>query len=567
MKILGIFGAICWDSHKEYDEQLNFTSVHDSGATLFVDGKLICSILEERLTRYKLDGNFPHKSIEYCLSLGNITREEIDIVYMPDLACELYSKVKYDGTLKSIINDLFPNALFKTISHHLCHASSSIFTSNINEGSFLTLDGCGSEVLHPQTKESIVLENSSIGYFNKSKKIIRFFPGLFNVNHFGGYHFQKSKEIYFEKINKKYEFSNEIGILSGKIMGLCAYGNENVLKNYKEYHISEDYILPFVTFFENKKNQMLCPEDKALSLQKNFECALLEYLHKLKEKSYLDDNICFAGGCFLNVLSNTLIKKSGIFKKIHIPPFTNDSGISFGAAAYAVFTHEKKYKIEIPDNISLMSKIYDDEEIEEKLRFFNLKYHKYDDFQKLCEFTSQKLNRNKIIAWFQNSSESGPRALGSRSLLMNPGLKENKDIMNLRVKHREYWRPFAGIILEEELSKYFEEDFFSPYMLYSFKVRENMKNKISAIIHEDNTCRVQTVKKSQHSEIYSLLKSFYEISGIPVILNTSFNDSGEPIVETPEDAIKSFLNMDIDYLVIGNYAVSKIQNKKYFSYY
>jgi carbamoyltransferase len=135
--------------------------------------------------------------------------------------------------------------------------------------------------------------------------------------------------------------------------------------------------------------------------------------------------------------------------------------------------------------------------------------------------------------------------------------------MNLRVKHREYWRPFAGIILEEHLNDYFEEDFVSPYMLYSFKSKEYKKNEISSIIHEDGTCRIQTVNQNQHQEICILLEEFYKISDIPVLLNTSFNDNGEPIIETPKDAVESLLNMDIDYLVIGNYIISKSENKKF----
>jgi carbamoyltransferase len=564
MKILGIFGAIDWDAHKSHDEETGtYTAVHDSGATLFIDGKLVSSILEERLTRYKLEGNFPYKSIEYCLSIANIKKEDVDIVYMPHLPCYMYNKQRFDGTLDKIIKNLFPNALFKTVSHHLCHASSSIFTSSINEGTFFTLDGTGSGVFDAITREPILFENHSIGYFNKSKKILRFFPGLNDCNSFGSYHISNSKEIYFQKVNKSYKFSSDEGTLSGKIMGLCAYGKYKNSKNWKEYVVTEDYDLPFVSFGKNEENKNLSPEDKASILQKNFESALLDYLHKLKEKSYLDDNICFAGGCFLNVLANTLIKKSNLFKEIHIPPFTNDSGISFGAAAYAVFVHEKEYKIQVPKNIALMSKIYNDSEIKEEIKKFNLNYKKYDNFEDLCKFTSQELNQNKIIGWFQNSSESGPRALGSRSLLMHPGPKENKDIMNLRVKHREYWRPFAGIILEEYLNEYFVENFVSPYMLYSFKVKENKKDQISAIIHEDTTCRIQTIVKEQHPQVHNLLEEFHKVSGIPVILNTSFNDNGEPIVETPEDAIKSFLNLDIDYLIMGNYVISKIENKKF----
>lgn len=564
MNILGIFGAIDWNSHEAFDKKTgSYSAVHDSGSTLFINGKLVSSILEERLTRYKGEGNFPYKSIDYCLSMGGIKHEDVDVVYMPHLPCHLYNVQRFDGTLEKIIKHLFPKAIFKTISHHLCHAASSIFTSEINEGTFFTLDGLGSSVINPVTGEPILFENHSIGYFNKTKKILRFFPGFNNCNFFGSYHITNSRKIYSEKTNKKYKFSSDEGTLSGKIMGLCAYGDYNNSKNWKEYVVSNEYNFPFVVFNENEENSILSPEDKASVLQKNFESALLEYIYNLKSKSYLDDKICFAGGCFLNVLANSLIKKSNLFNEIHIPPFTSDSGIGFGAAAYATFVHEENSTIKIPKNIALMSKVYDSKEIEVKLNDFNLKYKKYEDFLELCKLTSEKLIQNKIIGWFQNSSESGPRALGSRSLLMHPGTKENKEIINSRVKHREYWRPFAGIILEEYLTDYFEESYISPYMLYSFKVKENKKDKISSIIHEDDSCRIQTVNQSQHPEIYMLLKEFHKASNIPVILNTSFNDNGQPIVETPKDAIISFLNMNIDYLIIGNFFISKENNKKF----
>ena len=566
MIIFGIFGAIDWDSHQKTDKETGtYTFVHDSGATLFIDGKLVANISEERITRQKSEGNFPYNSIEYCMSLGNIEGKDVDIVYMPHLPCYLYYKQKNDGTLNSIIKKIFPNATFKTVSHHLCHAASSIFTSTINEGSFLTLDGTGSAIIDQSKDIKHSNECFSIGYFNKTKKILRFFPNFSLFNSFGSYHFNLAREIYYDKKKIPYGSCKDETTVSGKIMGLCAYGNYKNSKEWKDYDIEEEYDFPFVSFGsqDNQKNLELSPDDRASILQKNFESALVEYLHILKERSYLDDNICFAGGCFLNVLTNTLIKKSNLFDTVHIPPFTSDTGMSFGAASYAVFLHEKEYEIEIPTNIALMGKIYDNVEIEQELQRYQLNYKKYENFEELCEFTAQELNKNKIVGWFQNSSESGPRALGSRSLLMRPGPAENKDIMNSRVKHREYWRPFAGIILEEHLNDYFEEDFCSPYMLYSFKVKEEKRSEIAAITHADNTCRVQTVTENCHYEIYTLLKEVHKVSGIPIVLNTSFNDSGEPIVETPEDAIKAFINLDIDYLVIGNFIIDKTRNKKF----
>ena len=197
------------------------------------------------------------------------------------------------------------------------------------------------------------------------------------------------------------------------------------------------------------------------------------------------------------------------------------------------------------------------EEIESVLKETEVNYEKYDDFEELCEFAATKLSGESIIAWFQGRSEFGPRALGSRSLLMHPGPAENKDIINSRVKHREYWRPFAGIILEEHLTDYFNEDFNSPYMLYSLTVKNGREEELGAITHKDGTCRIQTVNNKMNEKVTILLNKFKDVTGIPAILNTSFNDNGEPIVESPQDAVRSFQNMDIDYLVIGNFVVRK----------
>ena len=176
----------------------------------------------------------------------------------------------------------------------------------------------------------------------------------------------------------------------------------------------------------------------------------------------------------------------------------------------------------------------------------------YDELD--YDVVSQYLDDNKIVGWFQGRSEYGPRALGSRSILMSPKYKKNKDILNSRVKHREYWRPFAGVMLKEYLHDYFEEAIDSPYMLYSQTVKEDKRLNLQAIVHEDNTCRIQTIEEGK---LATLLKHYNKLSGLPILLNTSFNDSGKPIVESPEDAIEAFLNMNMDYLVIGNKVVRR----------
>ena len=556
MNILGLYGAINWDGNVSFDIHNEKSWVHDSGVTLFIDGKHISSISEERLTRQKFEGNFPIHSIQYCLSEGNISREDVDEIYMPSMCLtKFYHKVR-SGSVESILKRIFPNAKLHIVSHHLSHAASSIFTSDFQEGCFITLDGAGS-VFFNCRDEFIDVETSTIGYFNKKRNIFRMFPGINgkHSNNFGTYYVNRANQVYNKK-TKKHSDPNcgyHRESVSGKIMGLSAYGKTKLSESVKEYGISTTDGYPYVSLGGDVVCELLSADEEAYVVQNNFENALVDYFNELNRLNFLEENICLAGGSFLNVLGNSRLKKLGY--NIHVPPCTSDTGLHFGAACYGVY--KSKQKISLPKNIALLGKEYSEEEITTQLDKFNLEYERYENFEDVCEITSQKLNENKIIGWFQGRSEFGPRSLGSRSILMHPGPSSNKDIMNSRVKHREEWRPFAGIILEEYLSEYFEEDFCSPYMLYSLTVREEKRDKIGAITHIDNTCRIQTSNRELYPEVTTLIQKFNEISSIPVVLNTSFNDNGEPIVESPEDAIKAFNNLDIDYLVIGNFIVEK----------
>ena len=561
MNILGIYGAFDWEANSSFDDHQNLTWVHDAGATLFIQSKHICSISEERLTRIKHDGNFPTLSIEYCLKEGNLTHQDIDIVYIPSMCLEVFYRQLNDGIIETKIKQLFPNAQFKIISHHLAHASSSVFSSEFDSGSIITLDGAGSLIYDADYKNSLQAETNLIGYFDKTKQYLRFFNGVPGTNNFGSYYHDTSHKIYCKKVRKHLDAMDEKyrETWDGKIMGLSAYGKNETLDNLKEYTLSKDLTysdFPYVVFEFQKQFALKTADEQAYILQNNFENALIDYFTELKNHNYLEDNICLAGGSFLNVLGNSVLRKAGF--NIHIPPCTNDVGLHFGAACYGVF--QNKEIIILPHNIALLGKQYSDSEIEQALE--NLDYKKYDTLEEVCEFTATQLAQNKIVGWFQNRSEFGARALGSRSILMNPTYKENKDILNSRIKHREPWRPFAGIILEEHLSDYFEEDFCSPYMLYSLTVKPEKRNHIAAITHVDNTCRIQTVNSEYHPETNQLLEKYYSLTGIPAVLNTSFNDNGEPIVESPEDAVRAFNNLDIDYLAIGNYVVKKIRKSK-----
>ena len=536
MNIIGIYGAYDWDDLLPDNERF----MHDVGCTIFIDGKHICSISEERLSRKKLDASYPYQSIEYCLSYSNIDFLDVDIVsYIPPMTCDLNHKSTKDSLIK--VRESFPNAEIRLCSHHLAHAASTVFTSPFNEGTFLTFDGAGSGVYDVYRDKYNFIENNSIGYFNKEKRIFRFYNMPENkVNNFGHFYSFVSKLAFEYKMSRKSTDWYEWQSVPGKIMGLSAYGS---LDEYSGEYTVVEHAIPYITFPEGGfTTYPPTPEDAAKWLQKVFEDGLLHLLRSLR-KHHLDSTVCFAGGTYLNILANTKIKESGIFEEIHIPPFTDDSGLSIGAALWCCY--EENETIHLPEDIAFLGQKYTNFVIEDEMRKNNLKWIPYDP-----DVVADKIENQKIVAWFQGRSEAGPRALGSRSILMSPTKAENKDILNKRVKHREEWRPFAGIIREEDVGEYFEEGYVTPHMLYS---QTSKTDKIPAITHADKTCRIQTITREQNSRIYELLGKLE----VPVVLNTSFNDNGQPIVESPYHAIEAFLAMDIDTLVIGDYIVDK----------
>tara|TARA_Y100000593_G_scaffold1829_1_gene3627 strand:- start:1588 stop:3273 length:1686 start_codon:yes stop_codon:yes gene_type:complete len=559
MNVIGLYGAIGWNvvlsDNPKLLKQSEDSWTHGASVTLIKDGEHCVSISEERLSKIKYDGNFPRKSIEYCLSAANLDKNDIDLVIVPSMANQNFYKNYINKTIEKKVKRYFPKAKVEIASHHLCHAASSVFSCDYNEGSFLTLDNAGS-VLFDTAGNVFACENHSFGYFNKKKNLFKYYPGIPQTNNIGNYYWMWAYHIYVNKIQKDIKLTDPYyrETFCGKVMGLSAYGN---IKNLKKDWRTHFEGIPQVALesFPGRDFSYgnLSPENKAKQLQYNFENAMLEYMKELKEKDYINDNLCLAGGVFLNILANSVLRKNNVVENMHIPPFPDDTGLSFGAAAYGLF--KNKEQVKLSHNISLFGKTYSDEEIEEALG--DIKYKKYDNFEELCEVTAKHLANNKIVGWFQNRSEFGPRALGSRSILMNPQPKKNKDTVNSRIKHREEWRPFAGIMLEEHQKDYFVEDYPNEYMLYSLVVKPHQRKNIGAITHQDGTCRIQTVNEELHPEVTTLLRKYKEETGCPILLNTSFNDNGQPIIETPKDAIDTFNNIDLDYLCIGNYIINK----------
>ena len=559
MNVIGLYGAIGWNvlisDNPKLRRQAEESWTHGASVTLFSDGNHIASISEERLSGIKYDGNFPRKSIEYCLSASNLSKEDIDVVIVPSMANQNFYKNYINKTVEKKVKRYFPKAKVEIVSHHMCHAYSSVFSCDHNEGSFITLDNAGS-ILFDTTGNIFACENHSFGYFNKEKGIFRYHAGIPMTNNLGNYYWLWAHNIYCQMVQKNINLTDPKyrETFCGKVMGLSAYGNIKELEKDWRLHFEG---IPQVALESLPGRDFnygsLSAENKAKQLQYNFENAMLEWMKELKGKGYIENNLCLAGGVFLNILANSVIRKNGIAENMHIPPFPDDTGLSFGAACYGVF--KAKEKVTLPHNISLLGRTYSDEEIEEALE--GTDYKKFDNFEELCDETVKVLADNKIVGWFQNRSEFGPRALGSRSILMNPTPKENKKTINTRIKHREEWRPFAGIMLEEYQEEYFTDVYPNEYMLYSLTVRPYQRKKLGAITHKDFSCRIQTVNKELHPEVTTLLQKYNEETKCPVLLNTSFNDNGQPIVETPKDAIKTFKNIDLDYLVIGNYFVVK----------
>ena len=403
-------------------------------------------------------------------------------------------------------------------------------------------------------------------------------------------------------IHDKNVFPNSLGLIyaaltsylgwryacdEGIIMGLASYGNPNKkipktnkkyiqifreiisCKNNLEIKIDTDWITyhkerdtwlseKFIKIFGKRRNY----KDKITQHHKNIAAALqlrLEevVLYQLKylKKKYKINKLCLAGGVALNCSMNGAIVKSKLFEEIFIQPASGDAGLSIGTAINCSLETQPKKKLIFESNCYLGSR-YSNYTIKNEINKYKKKISIIKN-QDYIDFASDVLIKKKVIGWFQGPAEFGPRALGNRSILASPNPIQTKDHINKNVKFREYFRPFAPSILEEQATNYFNINQKSEYMLVAFDVKLKMKKKISATVHVDNTCRVQTVSSKSNQKFYDLLKKMYEKTKNPVLLNTSFNVKGQPIVNSPEDAIKCFLKYKIDFLFIGDYILKK----------
>ncbi|WP_292935137.1 carbamoyltransferase C-terminal domain-containing protein [Noviherbaspirillum sp.] len=457
--------------------------------------------------------------------------DEIDLV-VTDYICHPKWEEDFYKTpcRKDVFLANFPQEKIVTINHHLAHAHAVYFSSGFRRAAILIVDGRGSD---KETQSLYVADGRTIRLIATTSVI-----GI---------------GLFYAAVTQAIGF----GLLQeGKTMGLAPYGADvkmkvfdiprsfdGIVTDYSEACVEGNYDLripfPPMDTFEAKARA-------AFEVQQECEEAMMHLARWAREVTG-EENLCISGGVGLNSVANYKLLMSGIFKDVFVNPAASDTGIPLGAALFGyhhVLQRERNY-----DEISaFLGPSYDRTEIESAIAAHKgFAVERSHAVNKAVEMLAQ----NKIVACLFDRSEIGPRALGNRSILMSPLRAENKDILNSRVKHREAFRPFAPVILEERTSEYFDMDRPCPYMLFVPDVRPEKRSVIPAVTHVDGTGRLQTVTEKRNPLFYRITKLFGEKTGVPVLLNTSFNDNNEPIVETPKDAVRCFLGTNIDALLIG----------------
>tara|TARA_B110000438_G_scaffold116719_2_gene114160 strand:+ start:318 stop:2027 length:1710 start_codon:yes stop_codon:yes gene_type:complete len=559
---------------------------HNSAACIIKDGEVVAAVEEERFTRKKFDDGFPSEAIDYCMEEAGITTKDLECVAFYDKTILKFERLLDNYItlsplgLKSFLN-VIPKWLHKRIwvkeeikkhlkyngeiifpEHHVSHAAYAFFTSPFNESAILSVDGVGewtTTAFGTGKNTSINLTNDirwphSLGLFYSA---FTYFLG-FRVNE-GEYKLMGlasyGKPKYYDLI-----MNNLIDVKKdGSIhlnMKYFAYTHANKMVNSKFEELfgcqvrKEDSEIEQIHF------------DIGASVQLVLEEILLKMVNHVHKETKLD-NLCLCGGVALNGVANGRILKEGPFKKIHIPPSPGDAGSAIGCAMYAYYSiFQKERNISLDKDSMIKNNVYvgpeySNEKIEEFLKLYNIPYEKFEHDQ-LLKKTVELISKQKVVGWYQGRMEWGPRALGNRSILGDPRSEKMKDILNEKIKHREKFRPFAPSILEEYTSEYFDIDIPSPYMLLVAKVKK--PEVIPAITHIDGTGRLQTVSKKSNPLYYNLINEFFNQTGVPVLINTSMNVRGEPIVNTPEHAFSMLLKTDMDAIVMGNYLIQKGEN-------
>jgi carbamoyltransferase len=586
---------------------------HDSAACLVRDGEIIAAAQEERFTRKKQDHRFPSEAVNFCLRQGGITVSDLEYVtfydkplqkferlletyldYAPSgirsfiKAMPLWLKEKlWIGDMVSKSLEYEGKVLFT--EHHESHAASAFFPSGFESAAILTIDGVGEWA------------TSSYGYGKGNE-----------VHLLAETHFPHSLGLLYSAFTYYTGFKVNSG--EYKVMGLAPYGEPRYVQkildevvdiredgslrmNMKYFNYCQGLTMTNGAFDQLFGGPARKPEtpltqremDLARSVQEVTEIAMLRMARHVHQVTG-EKNLCLAGGVALNCVGNGRILREGPFEKLWIQPAAGDAGGALGAALSVWYQYLGKAR-----NVSAMCRgqvdgmkgsylgpEFTDEELEQYLRLRGAVYHRLDR-RSMLEQVAQKLADEKVVGWFQGRMEFGPRALGSRSILGDPRSQRMQAMMNLKIKFRESFRPFAPVVLRERVAEYFEMDCDSPYMLLVAPVNAALRIPMSeeqqqlfgieklnvprsiipAVTHIDYSARVQTVDREQNPEYYDLLAEFDRLTGCPVLVNTSFNVRGEPIVCRPEEAYNCFMRTEMDYLVMGNIVLDKREQEAF----
>ena len=556
---------------------------HDSAAALLKDGHVIAAVEEERFSRKKFDDDFPKMAIKWCLKDANILPEQISSVAFYDKPI-----LKFERLLDNYISvaprglysflDTIPKWLHKRLwikndikkslkgfkgdiifpEHHLSHAAYSFYTSPFEESAILTTDGVGE------------WSTTSIGMgHDNSVKLLQ------------DIRWPHSLGLFYSAFT--YFLGFQVNEGEYKLMGLASFGKpkyydliwDNLIdvKDDGSIHLNMNYFAftydkimtneKFSELFgikrrnENEETKQI-HFDIGASAQRVLEDILLKMIEHVYKKTQ-SKNLCLGGGVALNGVANYRILKESSFENVHIPPSPGDAGSAIGCAQYLYFSHNNQKRIIQDTTKTIIENIYvgpsfSANEIKKFLDTKDIEYEELDDTT-VIQKCAKLISEGNVVGWYQGKMEWGPRALGNRSILADPRRKEMKDILNEKIKHRESFRPFAPSILEEYVSEYFDMNIPSPYMLMVAPVKK--PDKIPAVTHVDGTGRVQTVSTNSNPLYHKLITEFYELTGVPVIINTSMNVKGEPIVNTPEQAYNMLTKTDMDYLFIKNFMVRK----------
>jgi carbamoyltransferase len=548
-------------------------SMHESSACLVRDGQLVFAVAEERLSRKNKDGSFPVRAIRAALDFAGLRPEDINHVALswPKPSVTLRhnlkmilrgdwpaSRMRWERLLMQFLKEARhrggeldfcrafgrPRQPIHFINHHRAHALSTYLMSDFDEAGVLVVDGRGAReattLWHAQGGQLRLLET-----YKYPNSLGVFYAGITDMLGF-------------------VPFSDE-----WKVMGLASYGEPTYELSSLIRCGSERYQVEGWRFFgrtdtdRSKLVEILGPrrngedlgskhKDLARSAQKACEDAMHELLRRLVKLTG-SRRLCLAGGVALNSKANGELLRSGLIDDIYIQPAAGDDGAAIGAA-YAVYAELGLPLPRKPPGHTYLGLSFTNEEIEKVLQIYKLPYQLEPN---VSHRAAELLAQNRLIGWFQGRMEFGPRALGMRSILADPRFAENRDRVNDAVKFRETWRPFAPSVLVERASEYFDDFYPSPYMILTFWANKARANQIPAVVHVDGSARVQSVSRTTNPRYYDLIETFGTLTGVPVVLNTSFNLKGDPIVCTPKDAIQTFYTSGLDDLVIGDFLVSK----------